>query len=198
MMRLALAGLAVVAVAAGASGQSSPPTFTKDVLPISQNNCQTCRRPGQVAAMSLISYREVRGWEKAIKAAVKTRKMPPWFADPQVGHFTNDRSLKQGEIETLVQWADSGAAEGDSQDTPPPVQWPTGGWGIPPEVVLDMPPHDVPAKGVLEWELIALPSPFKTDTWVTSMEILPGEPSVVHHLCFSFEKHKPTTEYNLH
>ena len=146
--------------------------------------------------MSLISYKDARPWAKAIKAAVTTRKMPPWFADPQVGHFTNDRSLKQGEIETLVQWADSGAAEGDPKDAPPQVQWPTGGWGIQPEVVLDMPPHDVPAKGVLEWELIALPSPFKTDTWVTSMEILPGEPSVVHHICFSFEKHKPTTVYN--
>ena len=28
------------------------------------------------------------------------------------------------------------------------------------------------------------------------MEILPGEASVVHHICFSFEKHKPTTVYN--
>jgi len=59
-----------------------------------------------------------------------------------------------------------------------------------------MPPHDVPAKGVLEWELIALPTPFKGDTWITSMEILPGDTSVVHHICFSFEKHKPTTVYN--
>jgi hypothetical protein len=196
MTRLALAGLAVVAVAAGATGQSSPPTFSKDVLPILQKNCQTCHRPGQVAPMSLISYRDARPWAKAIKAAVTTRKMPPWFADPQVGHFTNDRSLKQHEIDTLVQWSDRGAAEGDPKDAPPPVQWPTGGWGIQTEVVLDMPPHEVPARGILEWELIALPSPFKTDTWVTSMEILPGEPSVVHHICFSFEKHKPTTVYN--
>jgi hypothetical protein len=59
-----------------------------------------------------------------------------------------------------------------------------------------MPAHEVPASGVLEWELIALPAPFKTDTWVTSMEILPGDPSVVHHICFSFEKHEPTTVYN--
>jgi hypothetical protein len=196
MMRLVLAGFAMAIVATGASGQSSPPTFSKDVLPILQKNCQTCHRPGQVAPMSLINYRDARPWAKAIKAAVTTRKMPPWFADPQVGHFTNDRSLKQSEIDTLVQWADSGAAEGDPKDAPPVVQWPTGGWGIQPEVVMDLPPHDVPAKGVLEWELIALPAPFKTDTWVTSMEILPGEPSVVHHICFSFEKHKPTTVYN--
>ena len=61
---------------------------------------------------------------------------------------------------------------------------------------MDLPPHEVPAKGVLEWELIALPSPFKGDTWVTSMEILPGDASVVHHICFSFEKHQASTVYN--
>ena len=146
--------------------------------------------------MSLLSYQETRPWAKAIKAAVTTRKMPPWFADPNYGHFINDRSLKQSDIDTLAKWADSGAAEGDPKDAPAPVQWPKGGWGIQPEVVMDLPPRDVPAKGVLEWELIALPAPFKADTWVTSMEILPGDASVVHHICFSFEKHKPTTVYN--
>jgi hypothetical protein len=143
--------------------------------------------------MSLLTYQETRPWAKAIKSAVTARKMPPWFADPNYGHFVNDRSLKQSDIDTLVQWADSGAAEGNPKDAPAPVRWPEGGWGIQPEVVVDMPPRDVPAKGVLEWELIALPSPFKGDTWVTSMEILPGDPSVVHHMCFSFEKHQPTS-----
>lgn len=146
--------------------------------------------------MSLLTYKDARPWAKAIKSAVTQRKMPPWFADAKYGHFTNDRSLKQSEIDTLAKWADTGAAEGDPAAAPPPVQWPSGGWTIQPEVVMDLPPHDVPAKGVLEWELIAFPAPFQGDTWVTSMELLPGDPSVVHHICFSFEKHKPTTAYN--
>jgi hypothetical protein len=195
MVRVILASLAVAA-ASTAVDQSSGITFTKDVLPILQKNCQSCHRPGQIAPMSLISYEEARPWAKAIKAAVTQGKMPPWFADRNYGHFTNDRSLKPSEIDTLVKWADTGAAGGDPKDAPPPIQWAKDGWGIQPEVVMDLPPHDVPAKGILEWELIALPSPFKGDTWVTSMEILPGDASVVHHICFSFEKHKPTTVYN--
>jgi hypothetical protein len=63
-------------------------------------------------------------------------------------------------------------------------------------VIMELPPHEVPAKGILEWELIAFPAPFQGDTWVTTMEILPSEESVVHHICFSFEKHKSTTVYN--
>src|SRR5262245_96905 len=163
-----LAGLAL-GVAAMASEQT-PITFAKDVLPVLQKNCQSCHRPGQIAPMSLLTYQEVRPWAKAIKAAVATRKMPPWSADPSYGHFTNDRSLKQSDIDTLVKWADSGAAEGNPKDAPAPIEWPNDGWGIQPEIVMDLPPHDVPAQGILEWELIALPAPFKGDTWVTSME----------------------------
>jgi len=195
MMHPILAGFAV-AMTLQSTAQSSPVTFNKDVLPILQENCQTCHRPGQVAPMSLLTYKDARPWAKAIKTAVSMRKMPPWFADPKYGHFTNDRSLKQSEIDTLVKWVDGGAAEGNPKDAPPPVDWPTGGWNIQPEVVMDLPPHEVPAKGVLEWELIALPSPFKADTSFRWMEILPGDHSVVHHICFSFEKHKPTTVYN--
>src|SRR4029450_5445816 len=177
-------------------GAGAPVTFTKDVLPILQKNCQSCHRPGQVAPMSLLSYQEARPWARAIKNAVPLKKMPPWFADPDYGHFTNDRSLSEREIDTVTKWADTGAAEGDPLAAPAPIDWPKDGWIIQPEIVMDLPPHDVPAKGVLEWELIAFPAPFKGDTWLTSMEILPGDASVVHHICFSFQKHNASTVYN--
>ena len=32
--------------------------------------------------MSLLNYTDARPWAKAMKAAVVTEKMPPWFADP--------------------------------------------------------------------------------------------------------------------
>ena len=199
MMLFAALGLLAAVVGLAADISSSSPasvTFDRDVLPILQKNCQTCHRPGQIAPMSLLTYKDTRPWAKAIKAAVTSRKMPPWFAEPNVGHFINDRSLKQNEIDTLVKWVDTGALEGDPKDAPAPIQWPQGGWTIQPEIVMELPPHDVPAKGILEWELIAFPAPFKGDTWVTSIELLPGEASVVHHICFNFEKHKPSTVYN--
>ena len=120
-------------------------TFNKDVLPILQKNCQTCHRSGQIAPMSLTSYKEARPWAKAMKAAVVSRKMPPWFADPQYGHFNNDRSLKPAEIETLVAWADTGALEGDPKDAPAAIQWPADGWQIHPDVFVDLPAYAVPA-----------------------------------------------------
>jgi len=99
----------VFGVTAMVPAESSSPTFNEDVLPILQKNCQSCHRPGQIAPMPFLSYDSTRPWAKAIKAAVVVRKMPPWPAYSQVGHFTNDRSLKQSDIDTLVKWANSGA-----------------------------------------------------------------------------------------
>src|SRR5205085_8042458 len=106
-MKLLLA--AAFAALATSTYAADTPTFSKDVLPILQKNCQSCHRPGQIAPMSLLTYKDARPWAKAMKAAVVARKMPPWFADPQYGHFTNDRSLKQADIDTIVKWVDAGA-----------------------------------------------------------------------------------------
>jgi len=58
-----------------------PRTFTKDVLPILQKNCQSSPS-GQIVHAAPQLPRD-RPWAKAIKVAVATRKMPPWFADPK-------------------------------------------------------------------------------------------------------------------
>src|SRR6476646_1552693 len=97
------------AILAGTVDASAAVTFNKDVLPILQAHCQTCHRPGNIAPMSFLTYQSTRPWAKAMKAAVLSRKMPPWSADPQIGHFSNDPSLKPSELDVISKWADSGA-----------------------------------------------------------------------------------------
>jgi hypothetical protein len=171
-------------------------TYNKDILPVLQRNCQSCHRPGQIAPMSFLSYKEVRPWAKAMKAAVVARKMPPWFADARYGHFKNDRSLPRTDVELIAKWADTGALEGDKKDAPPPVQWPEKGWEIKPDVIVDGPSYDVPAKGIVEWTWMPVPSGFTQDTWVTSVEIKTQAPQVAHHICLSFRPHVQDVQYN--
>src|SRR5437879_10359905 len=95
---------------------SSSVTFYKDVISILQKNCQTCHRPGEIAPMSFMTYKDTRPWAKAMKTAVLSRQMPPWFADPNYGHFANDRTLSDATIKTLAAWADGGAVEGNAKD----------------------------------------------------------------------------------
>src|SRR5262252_7015276 len=118
MFRIMIAGSMAAAAAIAATNAPVAVTFHKDVLPILQKNCQGCHRPGEIAPMSLLTYSEARPWAKAIKVAVATQKMPPWFAEAQFGHFANDRRLSQAEVDTLVNWADAGAPEGNPKDAP--------------------------------------------------------------------------------
>jgi len=184
---------------AGTASAADSVTFQKDVLPILQKNCQSCHRPGQIAPMSFLSYESTRPWAKAMKTAVATKKMPPWFADPQFGHFSNDRSLKTNEIETIAKWADAGAPAGDAKDAPPPVKWPEDGWDIQPDLIVKGPETLVPAhpkNDVIEWSFITVPSGITQDTWITSMEIRPSEPSITHHICVYFKPHTDDVKYN--
>src|SRR5690349_15147286 len=111
---------AVLAAGVSASGPAKiNATFAKDVAPILFKRCAECHRAGEIAPMSLLSYQEVRPWAKSIRQRVAERSMPPWSADPHVGKFSNDPSLSQQEIDTIVSWVDAGAPKGDDKDMPP-------------------------------------------------------------------------------
>jgi len=198
IFRAAVLGVAVIGGVI-VTAQSPAVTFHKDVEAILQKNCQTCHRPGQVAPMSFMTYEAARPYARAMKAAVVSKKMPPWFADPHYGPYLNDRSLSQRDIDTIVKWADSGAPEGTVTDAPPPVEWPQG-WFIKPDIIVDGPVTDVPAKtknNVVEWISVIMPSGLTKDTWVTSVQIKPEFPEVTHHLCIGYIPHNPAYKYGV-
>jgi hypothetical protein len=169
--------------ARGLSGAAPEvPTFSRNVLPILQKHCQECHRPNEIAPMPFLTYPQTRPWAKAIREAVLLKKMPPWFAEPGFGPFSNDRSLAKDEIETLARWADAGAPEGDPKDCPPPRHW-VEGWNIsPPDAVLGMPqPFPLAASGDIDYQYIVVPTGFSEDKWVEMAELRPGNRAVVHH-----------------
>jgi len=179
-MRLTIAILCLLPAAFAAESQV---TFYKDVLPVLQKNCQSCHRPGEAAPMTFLDYKSTRPWAKAIKNVAVSRKMPPWFADPHVGKFSNDRSLSEAEINVLTEWADHGAAEGNKKDAPQPVSF-TDGWTIgKPDAVFGMPqPFTVAAAGTVEYQYIVLKTGYTEDKWVKMAEVRPGDRGVVHHV----------------
>jgi hypothetical protein len=132
--------------------------------------------------MSFTTFAETRPWAKAIRDSVRSRRMPPWFADPCCGKFANDRSLNPTEIDALAGWAETGAGMGSELDAPPVETW-AKGWQLPsPDAVLAMPrPFEVPAKGSVDYQYFVVPTGFHQDRWVQAVEALPSNVSVVHH-----------------
>ena len=119
LWQFATLGLLCASGLVGAPGAGSEsPTFYKNVLPILQQHCQSCHRPGEPGPMPLLTYEGTKPWASAIAQMVKSRQMPPWFADPAIGHFSNDRSLTAKDIRTIAEWVDGGAAAGDPKDAP--------------------------------------------------------------------------------
>jgi len=92
---------------------SSAPTFYRDVLPILQDHCQACHREGEIAPMPFVTYEQSKKWALPIAEAARSKKMPPWFADPRFGRFSDDPSLTPQQVETLSAWADANAPPGD-------------------------------------------------------------------------------------
>ena len=181
---------AIFVLATKSSGQSAPtaadasaPTYAEDIAPILQKKCQVCHRPGEAGPCPLMTYEQARPWAMAMKIAVQARKMPPWFADPQYGKFSNANGLDADEIELLAKWADAGAPKGDPKDMPPPMDW-VEGWGIgKPDKIYELPqPFDVPASGVVDYQHVIVPTGFKEDTWVQAAEVRPTDRMVVHHI----------------
>ena len=120
----------IVGLLAVSAQGSEAPTFTRDVLPVLQQNCQICHRPeglnlgGMVAPMALLSYEDAREHAEKIAVAVESRYMPPWHASTQHhGVFENERSLTDAEIGTIVRWVKNGMPHFMSSPTSGQAWW---------------------------------------------------------------------------
>src|SRR5262245_6308204 len=164
-------------------------TFHRDVLPILQQNCQVCHRPGEIGPMALIDYQDVAAWAPMIAEVVSQGRMPPWHADARYGTFSNRRLLTDHEKETLLQWAEDGTPEGSVADDPTPVEWPSEEWHIGrPDAVYQIPdPINVPSQGTVPYKYVRVPTNLTEGKWVQAVEVKPGNRAVVHHVLVFIE-----------
>ena len=207
MLRRGVGAGAVVAVVLSAwavtgraqsAGSPAPragdgPTFSRDVAPIMFAKCASCHRPGEVAPMPLLSFKDARPWAGAIKQKVASRAMPPWHADRQYGNFTNNLSLSDREIDTIVRWVDGGAREGDPAALPKVPAF-TDGWQIgKPDAVFEMVEEfRIPASGTIDYQYFEVPTNFTQDMWMQAGEVRAGDRAHVHHVIVYMREPKPT------
>jgi peroxiredoxin len=168
-------------------GDDSKPsvTFNRDIAPILNANCVECHREGEIGPMELSDYDEVVGWGQMILEVIDQGRMPPWHADPNVGHFVGERRMDPLSREKIANWIDEGMPEGDPGDLPKPPTWPKE-WQFPTdpddEIVIRDRPFKVPAEGVVEYRYFVVDPKWTEDRWIRAAQVVPGNASVVHHV----------------
>jgi len=158
-------------------------TYSKHISRLIQAKCQECHRPEGIAPFSLMTYRQVKGWSRMIKEVVNERRMPPWGADPNVGHFKNDPSLTKEELAMVNYWVDNGTPRGKPEDMPEPLEF-YDEWTIgKPDMVIEMPEEaTIKPTGVVPYQYFVTKTDFDEDKYFSALEVLPGNRKVVHHI----------------
>ena len=163
---------------------SNVPDYATDVAPILEEKCVSCHLEGGIAPFAMDSHMMVQGWSPMMKEVIMTKRMPPAQVDPSVNHFTNARYMNPDQLQTLIHWIDAGAPRGKSEVDPlarvrsPETVWELGE----PDYIVEVPAFTVPATGVLDYENVTINLPFEEDVWVRSIQHVPGDRRVLHHL----------------
>lgn len=167
-------------------------SYHDTIAPILQARCVECHQKGGIGPWAMNSYEMVRGFSPMMREVIRTDRMPPWHADPEIGEFLRDRSLRPDEMKTLVHWIEAGAPRGDGPDPlkarqPAVEEWPLG----PPDLILDVPPFEVPATGIIDYQRPVVPNPLKEGKWLRASTIKVGSRETVHHVLTGYMDEMP-------
>ncbi len=158
-------------------------SYARTVAPIIQAKCTGCHQPGGIGPMPLNSYEQIKGFSPMIREVLRTRRMPPYLADPTVGHFDDDERLTAQEIKTLVHWVEAGAPRGSGEDPLAKVKFQAPEWPLgKPDVIVEIPAAKIPASGTMEYQRPVVPSVLTEGRWMKATTFRVTDRQVVHHI----------------
>lgn len=172
---------------AGPDGGSADRTVTwyQDIAPLAAAHCGSCHTDGGIGPFSMDDYESAKNYAGVMALKTASREMPPWNAGasdsctPRFG-WKDDPTLTDDEIAMFQTWADEGAPAGDPETAaplpdPPPVN--LGG------VTNTVAPQVGYAPSGQDDKFICyeLDPGITQDSWVTGLEVDPGELDVAHH-----------------
>lgn len=172
-------------------------TYHKDVRNILEKDCVGCHYKGGIGLFPLTSYEQAKTYAGAIADAVKSRRMPPYPADPKScgQEYHDNPSLSQKEIDTIVEWVKGGATEGDvhSYKKPEDKNLNVGLSRV--DLSLKMPESYIPQRMPDDYRCFLVPWPEKEKRYVSGFQIKAGNPALVHHVIAYVAKPKDINKF---
>ena len=121
-----------------------------------------------------------------IREVVMTKRMPPGQIDPNIGSFENDMLLTDSEQQTHMHWIEAGAPRDGTTDLLAQLSWPESEWAFgEPGLIIDIPPQEIPATGVLDYYNVMVDVDPEEDRLVRASQYIPGDRTVLHHTLHS-------------
>ncbi|MBT5531645.1 redoxin domain-containing protein, partial [Candidatus Poribacteria bacterium] len=171
-----------------ADAHADAPTYTGRVAGILDERCITCHVEGGIGPFAIESYEDARGWAPMIREVLRTRRMPPWQADPHVGTFANDISLTVEETQAIVRWVEAGAPRGEGPDALAASARVAPSWSLgEPDLIVTIDEQEMPATGIIDYRYLEIPAPVDRDVWVRGVQILPSNYAATHHVLVSID-----------
>lgn len=165
-----------------ASAMAQTPTWSDDVACIVYSHCTACHHDGGPAHFSLTTYADAYWWRIEMRDATQARLMPPWPPDEAYRTLAHERLLSQEEIDIITGWVDGGAPEGNAQNAPPPPVYADEAAITDPDITAIMEDYAIPSSTADLYRCFVLPIDNPTDSWITGLEIVPGNREMVHHV----------------
>lgn len=120
--------------------------------------------------------------------------MPPWPADASYSHFVDEKVLNDNEIAMIATWVDNGCAIGDSTKVPKLPLFPVGSQLGKPDLIIKLrDSYKIKGNAKDLFLLMRVPYQIAKDTFISTIEIVPGNRKLVHHvnaqlLSYEFDK----------
>ena len=161
-----------------------PVSYAADIAPILERNCVSCHRDGGIGPWAMSSHTMVRGWSPMMREVVMTQRMPPGRFDTHVGKaMSNTSGLTVVEQQLLIDWIDQGAQKNEDSDPLTEITFDTAEFSLgDPDIILDVPPQEIPATGVVDYRYVPVALNLPQDKWLRAIEFVPGDHEVLHHV----------------
>ncbi|MBK9757852.1 MAG: monooxygenase [Nannocystis sp.] len=162
------------------TGEPVGVTYYRDIKPLLDARCVQCHSAGNIAPFALTTHAEAAPFAAMLSAAADAGTMPPWPPDPACRAYAHDVTLTPEQRDLLREWTELGAPAGDPASEPPGDDTP--GDDVVYDVELQLPAPYLPTITPDEYRCFLLDWPKAEDTFVTALDVVPGERQIVHHV----------------
>ncbi|MEZ4874010.1 MAG: redoxin domain-containing protein [Flavobacteriaceae bacterium] len=163
--------------------EKQPITYTGEIGTIVTEHCAICHHEGGIGPWSMNDYNTLLGWSAMMKQVLLTQRMPPWKADPKVGHFKKSFALSNEDRRKIITWIDEGMPYGEGVDPLSLLEFTDHEWkGGAPDKIITLQKEEIPANGTIPYRYQTIRVSLEEDTWIKGIEIKPSNPKVMHHI----------------